>query len=121
MKDENGEFKIMKWNTEKTKIKNLHHHCNSIPTMEQECHFNCNRCENKIWVCCSDQTWITKLKKCKHFVVTDILISPDVSNLQINDDMKILQVTGYLPSNALSLRLKIANSCDSEENSEVQE
>jgi len=103
----------MKWNNSKVKIVKTTYACNSIPSMEQECIFTCDRYEKKIFVCCSDQTWVTKLKKCKHFVVEEILVSSDVSNLQMNEDLRILQIKGHLPHNALTLRLKIANIGDS--------
>jgi len=77
----------------------------SVPIEEQESHFNVSRMDQKIYVCCSNQMWITKLIKNPLFKVTHILKPLNSVHVPVSD-LKILEIKGILPLFALSLRSK---------------
>jgi len=52
----------------------------SISIEEQELHVNVDRLTNMILVCCSDQRYITVLKKSKLFRLERVLVSSNPSN-----------------------------------------
>jgi len=66
-----------------------------LPVTEQECHFNIDREDECIYVCCSYGKFITKLTRVGLFMVSEILV---------NDDNRILQIKGTLPLNGITIR-----------------
>jgi hypothetical protein len=69
----------------------------NISIEEQELHINVIRNGFNALICCTDQRYITKLRKNPSFVCEEILISESNSGY-------ILQVRGTLPYNLISLR-----------------
>lgn len=69
----------------------------NIPIEEQELHVYVARDGFNAQICCSNQIWITKLRKNPCFIVEEILLSEANSGY-------ILQVRGIIPANLVSLR-----------------
>lgn len=82
----------------------------SIPIIEQECNINIDRFKDMCYICCSDQRFLTKLKKNPLFEIREILLSNSLSDY----DLKILQVSGTLPLKAISFRTKITSTTDTD-------
>lgn len=67
---------------------------------EQEITCSSMRDSDKLYICASDTTWITKLRKNPNFHVTELLVSEE-------DHTKILQVRGWIHSDGLTIRKSI--------------
>ncbi len=85
-----------KWNIKGVEIVKFMHKVEYVPKEEQELVITGCRDEKIFDIFCSDQTYITKLKKLPSFTVTEINTCPETH--------KIIQIRGYIPKSTLSFR-----------------
>lgn len=95
------EIHTQKWNV-KENYKVVATELGGFALIEQELLLNANREDAEIEVCCSHQPYINDLSRSEYFTLTEILVSNNPRNKNF-----ILQVTGTLPLNALTIRKKI--------------
>lgn len=94
--EQNYQIDTDKWNVFGAKVK-LWTQEKRFPTKEQDFSLAFLRDEEFANVCCSNQIWITKLKKNSKFYVTELLL---------NKDEQVLQVRGYIDKSLITFRTK---------------
>lgn len=92
------EIKKKKWNIRQD-LEIVGMGVDSIMIEEQECHFNISREDEKIYVDCTYQNWITKLSKSSFFSLRKLIVSRKKSK-----EGFILGVVGVLDIRAVTVR-----------------